>query len=173
MRDRKKKVLKAGWKPDDFFENREIKDAERGNAAAARKLLEAFCDGVENCFDSKGNLHHLPSGSPFGSLDPELLAYLARCFRQVLGDVETDKALGLRPGEIGAPKKDPRERLMKDAEIVRAVQIQRDNKMSVKDAKASVARKYSASAVEHAWKNKNAKVVAALARSELRGKLGK
>lgn len=161
----------SGWMDFDDPIKSIITAAERGDTNAAQQVLEAFCDTVEDATGSNGKPLRVSSGSVF-SFDDAVFVYLAKCFRMILEGIPADKALGLRPGESGRPTKSPRERLKKDADLVREVKNFRLKGLKVKDAisRAASLRSVKQSAVEHAWKNKYAQIVAGVLTRREQGK---
>lgn len=85
-----------------------IRRAKSGDTAAAKEILEGFVGAVEENTDCQGRPHRLPSGGGT-PIHESTIRYLAECFQKILDDVSADKALHVKPGKGGAPKK-PRQR---------------------------------------------------------------
>lgn len=72
-----------------------IRQAGEGDASSARKILERFCEGVKQGED-RGNFIIDPMEIP-----ASVIEYLAECFKDILNNVEADKALNLKSTNAG------------------------------------------------------------------------
>lgn len=82
-----------------------IRQAEEGDASSARKILERFCEGVKQGED-RGNFIIDPMEIP-----ASVIEYLAECFKDILNNVEADKALNLKSTNKGRKRTSSSEKM--------------------------------------------------------------
>lgn len=140
-----------------------IQAARKGDTDAAKWLLKEFCVSVAGGKDTNGKPLRGPSGLVI-NVRPAVLDYLAECFQQIISGVPAGKALGIKKGEPGAPRKQRNKILDRHCQLCVEVMRQREKGGTVKNAISRVADKLGLKkrAVETAWKDQSAKYAATL-----------